>query len=138
MKHLKGGVEINVLTRKEHPPPHVHIEHQAQGWEIKVEFSYIENIATTYKITHLFGKLPTKARLNTIVQEVMSSRRECRDVWWDHVSDAGLANKWVVVNAGKASPATPNVAGAFSVSTAVYDDPTQSMKFNGIIVGECP
>jgi hypothetical protein len=138
MKHVKGGVEINVLTRNEHPPPHVHIEHQAEGWEIKIHFSYVENKVSTYKVEHIYGKLPTKARLNAITLAVMNSRRECRDVWWRHVPDAGLNNKRVVVNKGQAAPATPTLPGSFLVSTAAYQDPTQSMLFNGNIVGKCP
>jgi hypothetical protein len=138
MKHVKGGVEINVLTRKEHAPPHVHVEHQAEGWEIKVEFSYVENKAATYKIKHLYGKLPTQTRLNSIALAIMNSRRECRDVWWSYVPDAGLDNKRVVVSKGLASLATPSVAGSFLVSTAVYEDLTQSMLFNGNIAGKCP
>lgn len=139
MKHVQGGVEINVLTRNEHPPPHVHVEHQAEGWEIKVEFSYIENKVATYKIKHGFGKLPTQSQLSSIALAIMHSRRECRDVWWRHIPDAGLLNKRVVVSSkGLASPATPSVAGSFLVSTAVYDNPTESMLFNGNIVGKCP
>lgn len=138
MKHVKGGVEINVLTRKEHAPPHVHVEHQAEGWEIKVEFSYVENKVATYKIKHLIGKLPTRARLNSLVQAVMNSRQECRDVWWRYVPDAGLDNKRVVVVNGVAAPATPNVAGSFLVTTAIYKAPTDSMLFNGNIPGKCP
>ena len=81
MKHVRGGVEINVYTRDEHPPPHVHVEHQAEGWEIKVEFSYIENKPSTYKVKHVGGTIPSQARLNAIALEIMKSRRECRDVW---------------------------------------------------------
>jgi len=138
MKHVTGGVDINVLTRKEHAPPHVHVEHQAEGWEIKIEFSYVENKGSTYKIKHLFGKLPTQARLNAFALAVMNSRRECREVWWLHVPDAGLNNKWVIVTNGVASPSKQNLAGSFLVSTAIYEAPTASMLFNGRIKGTCP
>ena len=99
---------------------------------------YVENKVPTYKIKHLFGKLPTQTQLNSIALAIMNSRRECRDVWWRHVADAGLDNKRVVVRKGLASPATSSVAGLFLVSTAVYDAPTESMLFNGNIAGKCP
>lgn len=74
-----------------------------------------------------------------IIAVVMHSPRECRDVWWRHVPDAGLVNKRVIVSRkGLASPATPSVAASFLVSTAVYDTPSESMLFNGNIVGKCP
>ncbi len=138
MKHVSGGVEISVLTRKEHPPPHVHVEHQAEGWEIKVHFSYIENIASTYRILHIYGKLPSRVRLNRLLSDIMSSRQECRTEWWRHVADVGLQNQKVVVHKGLASPASSGDAQAFLVKTAIYMEAADSVNFNANVIGKCP
>lgn len=138
MRHVKGGLEIWIRTRGEHPPPHVHVEHQAQGWEIKVEFSYIENQPLTYLVHHVGGKLASQAQLNGLAAEIMKSRRECRDAWWRHVADAGLKNKRVVINQGCVSPAKPGAFGSILVATADYVTQIESMKFNGKIMGKCP
>lgn len=138
MQHVKGGVEIWIRTRDEHPPPHVHVEHHAQGWEIKVEFSYIENQPSTYLIHPIGGKLPTQSKLNALALEIMKARRECRDSWWLHVPDAGLANKRVLINNGWASPAKSGALGSILVATAEYLAPIETMKFNGNILGLCP
>ena len=138
MKHVKGGIEFTVRTRDEHPPPHIHVEHLAEGWEIKVAFSYVENTVSTYQVKHLGGKLPTLARLNAIVLEIMKSRRECRDVWWRHIQDAGLENQRVVICKGMAAQAAASVADSFLVLTAIYTDAIESMLFNANITGKCP
>lgn len=138
LKHVLGGVEIYVLTRNEHPPPHVHIEHPAEGWEIKVHFSFIENFASTYKVEHVRGKLPSRARLNSLLLEVMNSRRECRASWWQSMGDTGLKNQYVVVLNGVASSAVPIVPNAFLVTTAVYVPATDQITLNGKVLAQCP
>lgn len=138
MRYVKGGVEIWIRTRGEHPPPHVHIEHPGQRWEIKVEFSYIENQPSTYTVHHLGGSLPSKGVINALAFEIMKSRRDCREVWWHHVADAGLKSKRVVIRHGWACPARADTVGAILVITADYDAPSERVEFNNTITGRCP
>ena len=103
-----------------------------------MEFSYIENQPSTYLVHHVGGKLPPKAKINSLLGEIMKSRRACRDAWWRSVQDAGLKNKKVTIRQGWVSPAKPGAFGTILVVTAVYEDPIESMKFNGTIMGKCP
>lgn len=85
------GVEVFVLTR-DHCPPHLHCENAADGWEAKLEFSYLNNDVRLAQL-YVSGKRPRVSTLNTVLAAVIGSIKRCRDEWWSIYGDTCLKNQ---------------------------------------------
>jgi hypothetical protein len=130
-KQVSGGISIAVLTRDEHCPPHVHVMHQGEGWEIKVHFSFAEHGQGTYWVEPVaHSGMPSISRVNAVINRIARGRRECRTKWWKYLATVCLSNQWLEVDAaGVVRLAAPNLPNAAVVSAAAYEAATDEVSF---------
>ena len=130
-RRVSGGISIEVLTRDEHCPPHVHVMHQGEGWEIKVHFSFAEHGQLTYRVESVaHGGMPSISRVNTVINLIARGRRDCRIKWWECLATVCLRNQWLAGDAaGFVRLAAPNTPNASVVRTAAYEPATNEVSF---------
>lgn len=60
---LGGTVGVFLRTRGEYCPPHVHIGNRGEGWEARIQFSYVDDAVSVMEVYPVRGK-PSIATLN--------------------------------------------------------------------------
>ncbi len=143
-KQTSGGLSIEVLTRDEHCPPHVHVMHRGEGWEIKVYFSFAEHGQGSYRVEAVaHGGMPSIGRVNTVINLIARGRRDCRRKWWKYLATVCLRNQWLEVDAtGVVRFAAPNSPNAAVANVAAYEPATDEVSFvtttRQVRRGRCP
>lgn len=123
---LGGTAKVFLRTRDEHCPPHVHIGHKGEGWEARIQFSYVDDVVSVMEIYPARGK-PGIATLNAVLAEIQAALAICRCKWLMVVPDMDLNNKWVQITGAnrKGKLLTRKAKGAVQVRTASYDAETR-------------
>jgi hypothetical protein len=75
--------EIQVFIGSEdHPPPHVHVWHQGEGWGARFRFSFLSDVVALYRFRRS-GRRPTVATLEDLAGQIERSLPLCRAEWWN-------------------------------------------------------
>src|SRR3712207_6189311 len=113
------GASIRVLTR-DHCEPHVHAVNEADAYEAKFQFSFIEGTVTLIKIWYN-GSKPKKSDLEIIKGEILRRLDDCRYAWWSIHGQTCLGNKWVVITDANEVIYSTKGQGAQKIVDATYD-----------------
>lgn len=85
------GLGIEVLTRDEHCPPHVHVD--GDSWQARFEFAYWHDDVTLYSLA---GKrLPSQRKIDNLCRmiEQPAVLRKARKAFWNAVHSVCLNNQ---------------------------------------------
>lgn len=103
-----GRLQIAVLTRNEHCPPHVHVG--SDDWDARFEFAFWHDSVRLWDVLPA-RRAPTAALLETLRQVVMEKRnlKRARELWWrsrrtlclDHLHWDTVAQEVVRPTAGR-------------------------------------
>ena len=62
----QGQVKVEVLTRDEHPPPHVHAKNRQAGWKVRIKIGEMNEYWDT-----LAGN-PSLSEINAVIDLVIA------------------------------------------------------------------
>lgn len=133
-----NGAQIVVRTR-DHCDPHVHAIHMAEGWELRIYFSYVDTIVKP-QLPAKKGK-PKKSQIQQCMNMVTDELDECRRLFWSAMQCVCLDNQYVKLVNGEIHLAKANAAGAKKVQRAKYNARNKSVTFtagNLEYTGKCP
>lgn len=120
-----NGLRIEVLTRDEHCPPHVHVD--GSHWHARFEFAYWHDDVTIYSLDG--KKLPSQRQIDEFCRAIERPAvlRKAREAFWNAVGSVCLNNqRWDfnenrVVNS-KNGPRLPKISqGTFHSCTETRD-----------------
>lgn len=84
-----------VIVSDDHCPPHVHAAHRAEGWVVRIGFSFA--LSAPWIMSIAPSPIAVRQRqLGTMLLEVAAAQADCRRLWWDTQNTTCLENKWVV------------------------------------------
>lgn len=75
-----GAIKV-FIGAEDHPPPHVHASHQAEGWMARFRFSFLSDVTGLYRFRRR-GRRPTDATLEEVADSVIANLQTCRQEWW--------------------------------------------------------
>ena len=75
-----GAVQV-FIAAEDHPPPHVHAVHKAEGWVARFRFSFLSDVTGLYRFRRR-GRRPTLAMLDSVAGAIMGNLPACRESWW--------------------------------------------------------
>lgn len=99
-----NGLDIAVLTRNEHCPPHVHVG--TDKWDARFQFSFWHNGVRLWDVTPAQNE-PKAAMLEELRQalKLPEHLRRARELWWSSRQSVCLDNQqWDVVSEEVISP----------------------------------
>lgn len=133
-----NGAQIVVRTR-DHCDPHVHAIHLAEGWELRIYFSYTDTVVTP-QLPAKKGK-PKSSQIQQCMNTVTDELDKCRRLFWSAIQCVCLDNQYVKLVDGEIHPSKPSAVGAKKVQSAKYNARTKSVIFiagNVEHTGKCP
>jgi hypothetical protein len=113
-----------VIASDDHCPPHVHAGHKAEGWIVRLWFSFDSEAVGVMNITPTEHAVRQR-QLNQMLDELMVNLRDARKIWWEGKQTTCLENKrmartepgsWAVLNERR--------SGAKQVRSASYEAET--------------
>jgi hypothetical protein len=114
------GIEVVVLLRDEHCPPHVHAG--TSDWDARFEFSFWHTSVSLMDVKPA-AKAPKASQLEAVRLVVEDPRNlaRAREIWWSKLGTICLENKCWDPNAQEI--VDPKVAGkdAVPIEPAVFD-----------------
>lgn len=128
-----GAVHV-FIAAENHPPPHVHAGHPAEGWRARFRFSYLSDVAGLYGLRTM-NRRPRARMLTTIEDAILDNPTLCRAEWWmTHGTSGGLG----LVNRRLEMRAAPQGAQvrvalrptekAMVIRSASYDPPLRMVR----------
>ena len=117
-----------VIVSEDHCPPHVHALHRAEGWVVRLWFSFASRDTGVLSIAPTNGAVRPR-QLNQMLDEISAHLAACRKLWWDNMRATCLENKWaLLVPPDRLVILDRRQSGAKRVRLAAYDDATQTLK----------
>lgn len=126
-----GEVQV-FIAAEDHPPPHVHARHTAQGWIARFRFSFLSDVAALYRFKRR-GRNPTLRALDDLEEAIVRALPACRAEWWATHGGRhgiGLVNRRIVTRPEANAdgllakvPLEPD-RGAVTIAAATYDPDT--------------
>src|SRR5471030_2225560 len=94
------GLDIAVLTRNEHCPPHVHVG--SDKWEARFEFSFWHNNVRLLDVMPAQSQ-PTVTVLEDFRQTIKkpANLRRARELWWKSLQTVWMVNQLWDVNSNE-------------------------------------
>jgi hypothetical protein len=117
----RTGLYVELRTRDEHCPPHVHVENEEVPWEARLAFSFIDNVVRLLDVDPI-EDAPSTRTIDRIKAAIVSGLPKCRAEWWTRVGTCCVDNRWTQVSRG--GPVIVLVrreAGAVQIGRANYD-----------------
>lgn len=114
------GLDIVVLTRNEHCPPHVHVG--TEKWDARFQFSFWHNGVRLWDVAPAQNE-PTAAVLEGLRQSLKLPQhlRRARELWWSSRQSVCLENQqWNVTSEDVVSPKECR-PGALDIVSARFD-----------------
>jgi hypothetical protein len=84
-----------VIASDDHCPLHVHARHKAEGWVVRLWFSFESNSAGVMSIAPTANTVRQR-QLNQMLDEIVTCRDACRKIWWEGKKTTCLENRWVM------------------------------------------
>jgi hypothetical protein len=109
-----------VIASDDHRPPHIHAFHRAEGWIVRLWFSYASVDAGVLSIAPT-GQAMRQRQLNQLLDEIEDHKATCRRIWWHVQGTTCLPNKWVVAASGGLTVLDAWRTGARQIEAAFYD-----------------
>jgi hypothetical protein len=118
------GLHVELRTRDEHCPPHVHVENRAVPWEARLVFSFVSDLVRLLDIDPI-EDAPSTRTIDWIKTAIAANLSRCRAEWWAKVGTACLDNRWVLVlRDGMVTILARREKGAIQIGTATYEPRT--------------
>jgi len=114
------GLDIAVLTRNEHCPPHVHVG--TDKWEARFQFSFWHNGVRLWDVTPAQNE-PNAAVLEELRQVLKLPKplHRARELWWSSRQSVCLDNQqWDVASEEVVSPKARR-PGALDIVSARFE-----------------
>jgi hypothetical protein len=114
------GLDIAVLTRNEHCPPHVHVG--TAKWDARFQFSFWHNGVWLWDVTPSQNE-PKAAVLEELRQALKQPKhlRRARELWWSSRQTICLDNQQWDATAEEVISPKERRAGALDIVSAHFD-----------------
>lgn len=114
------GLDIAVLTRNEHCPPHVHVG--TEKWDARFEFSFWHNGVRLWDVTPEQNE-PSAPVLESLRQalKALANLRRARVCWWESRQTLCLDNQWWDMDAEEVVSPKDNRPKARKILSARFD-----------------
>ena len=114
------GMDIVVLTRNEHCPPHVHVG--TAKWEARFQFSFWHNGTKLWDVAPTHNQ-PTAAVLEDLrlVFKQPQNLRRAREVWWTSMQTICLSHQQWDVNAEEVVSPKASRIHAIDIISSQFD-----------------
>ena len=96
----RTGLYVELRTRDEHCPPHVHVENEEVPWEARLAFSFIGNAVRLMDVDPI-EDAPSTRTIDRIKAAIASNLPKCRAEWWTRVGTCCVDNRWMPGVAGR-------------------------------------
>ncbi len=115
-----NGLDIAVLTRNEHCPPHVHVG--MDKWEARFEFSFWHNGVRLWDVTPEQNE-PSAPVLESLrlALKVPANLHRARVCWWESRQTLCLDNQWWDTVADEVVAPKDNRPQARKILSACFD-----------------
>ena len=116
-----------VIASEDHCPPHVHALHRAEGWVVRLWFSFASRNTGVLSIAPTNGAVRPR-QLNQMLDELSANLAASRKLWWDSMGAICLENKWaLLMPPDRLTILDRRQSGAKRVRSATYDAETQTL-----------
>ena len=116
----RTGLYVELRTRDEHCPPHVHVENEAVPWEARLAFSFIGRTVRLMDVDPI-EEAPSTRTIDRIKAAIVGNLPKCRAEWWARVGTCCVDNRWCqVARDGTVTVLARRQAGAAQIVSAVY------------------
>jgi hypothetical protein len=123
----RTGLFVELWTRDEHCPPHIHVENEAVPWEARLEFSFLTNAVRLMDIDPIAGA-PTARTIDRIKAAIAANLSRCRSEWWTRIGTCCLDNRWVrIAHDGRIALLAGRETGAAQIAAVAYDPETEQV-----------
>ena len=117
----RTGLYVELRTRDEHCPPHVHVENEEVPWEARLAFSFIDTVVRLMDVDPI-EDAPTTRTIDRLKMAIANDLPKCRAEWWAKVGTCCVDNRWTQVSQdGTVTVLTKREAGAVQIGRANYD-----------------
>ena len=123
----RTGLYVELRTRDEHCPPHVHVENEEVPWEARLAFSFIGNAVRLMDVDPI-EDAPSTRTIDRIKAAIASNLPRCRTEWWARVSTCCVDNRWIRVSRdGTVTVLARREVGAVQTGRAFYESGTRQV-----------
>ncbi len=117
----RTGLYVELWTRDEHCPPHVHVENEAVPWEARLAFSFISDVVVLMDVDPV-EDAPTTRIIDRIRAAIVNNLPKCRAEWWRRIGTCCRDNRWISVSqGGTLTVLAKRAARAKQIRGAVYE-----------------
>lgn len=119
----RTGLYVELRTRDEHCPPHVHVENEEVPWEARLAFSFVDNAVRLMDVDPI-DDAPSTRTIDRIKAAIAANLPKCRTEWWARVGTCCIDNRWTLVSGdGAVTVLARRETGAVQIGRAIYDPP---------------
>jgi hypothetical protein len=123
----RTGLHVELRTRDEHCPPHLHVENEEVPWEARLAFSFVSDVVRLMDIDPI-EHAPGTRTIDRIKAAIAANLPKCRAEWWAKVGTCCLDNRWVCVSQdGTVTVLARREKGAIQIGTVTYEPRTGAM-----------
>lgn len=123
----RTGLHVELRTRDEHCPPHLHVENEEVPWEARLAFSFVSDVVRLMDIDPV-EDAPGTRTIDGIKAAIATNLPRCRAGWWAKVGTGCLDNRWARVSQdGMVTLLAKREKGAIQIGTATYEPQTGQM-----------
>jgi hypothetical protein len=120
----RTGLFVEMWTRDEHCPPHLHVANEAVPWEARFEFSFLIDTVRLIDIDPISGA-PSARTIDRIKVAIATNLPKCRSEWWTRIGTCCVDNRWVRMSSGgRISLTAGRGKGTAQIESASYDPAT--------------
>ena len=117
----RTGLYVELRTRDEHCPPHVHVENEEVPWEARLVFSFIDNAVRLMDVDPI-EDAPSTRTIDRIKAAIAANLPKCRAEWWARVGTCCIDNRWTQVSRdGTVTVLAKRETGAVQIGRAIYE-----------------
>jgi hypothetical protein len=110
-----------VIASDDHCPPHAHARHRAEGWVVRLRFSFSAGNVGIMSVAPTENSVRQR-QLNQMLNEMSVNLRQLRTVWWNGKMTTCLENQWLVrLATGRFSVRNERLSGARQVRCAGFE-----------------
>ena len=122
---LRTGLFVELWTRDEHCPPHIHVENEAAPWEAQLEFSFLTGAVRLMDIDPIAGA-PAARTIDRIKAAIAAKLPRCRSEWWTRIGTRCLDNRWIrIAHDGGITMLAGREKGATQIAATGYNPETE-------------
>lgn len=117
----RTGLYVELRTRDEHCPPHVHVENEEVPWEARLAFSFIDNAVRLMDVDPI-EDAPNTRTIDRIKAAIAANLPQCRAEWWARVGTCCIDNRWVLASGdGAVTVLAKREIGAVQIGRAIHE-----------------